>query len=77
MYPAVYGNNLGSEGGKALVEALCKNNTVTFLNLEASQLGFETGKALAETFFKNITLTTLIFKESTVVDFAVKKEKIC
>ncbi|CAG8838888.1 764_t:CDS:1, partial [Cetraspora pellucida] len=45
--------------GKALAEALCKNNTLTNLNLQHNNLGESAGKALAEALCENTTLTNL------------------
>src|SRR6185437_9905134 len=52
-------NNLGSEGGKTLAEALCNNNALISLDLENNGLGLEGGKALAISLFKNTTLVSL------------------
>ncbi|KAF0433187.1 Protein NLRC3 [Gigaspora margarita] len=52
-------NNIGSEGGRALADALCKNNTLKFLNLQYNNLGSEGGKALAKALCSNTTLASL------------------
>ncbi|KAF0529908.1 kinase-like protein [Gigaspora margarita] len=45
--------------GKALADTLCKNSTLTKLNLRYNKLGSEGGKALADALCKNFTLTSL------------------
>ncbi|RIB30296.1 hypothetical protein C2G38_2238357 [Gigaspora rosea] len=46
-------------GVKMLADALCKNSTLTYLNLYGNNLGSEGGKALAGALCKNSTLTSL------------------
>ncbi|RIB06810.1 hypothetical protein C2G38_2216148 [Gigaspora rosea] len=49
----------GIEGGKLLAKFLCKNTTLTSLNLCNNNLGSEEGKTLADVLCKNTILTSL------------------
>ncbi|KAF0412365.1 RNI-like protein [Gigaspora margarita] len=52
-------NYFNYEGFKVFVEALCVNNSLTFLNLSYNKLGPKEGKLLADALCKNTTLTSL------------------
>ncbi|RIB27376.1 hypothetical protein C2G38_2240161 [Gigaspora rosea] len=52
-------NRCGLEKLNELIKALCKNTTLTSLNLHLNNLGSEGGKALADALCKNSTLTYL------------------
>lgn len=52
----------GPKGGKMLMKALCKNITLTSLNIGYTRLGFEIGEELAEGFYNNTSLISLGLK---------------
>ncbi|RIB28430.1 hypothetical protein C2G38_2239516 [Gigaspora rosea] len=59
-------NHLKSKGSKALVNALCKNTTLTFLNLSYNYIDPEGGKSIGNALCKNIALTSLNLSNNNI-----------
>ena len=58
-YVDLSSNKLGSEGGKAIAEALKVNNTLTNINLSGNKLGSEAGKVIGEALKVNSTIVEI------------------
>ncbi|KAF9300443.1 hypothetical protein BGZ91_009807, partial [Linnemannia elongata] len=61
-------NKIGSNGAKALAEALKTNSTLTNLNLQSNSIGDNGAQALSEALKTNSALTTLNLRGNSIED---------
>jgi Ran GTPase-activating protein (RanGAP) involved in mRNA processing and transport len=63
---SLWGNNIGSDGAKAIAEALKVNAVVTTLDLGRNKIGDEGAKAIAEALKVNAVVTTLYLYDNNI-----------